>query len=432
MDGHYAFKIYANSGNGDPLSAKELIFEAESENAILEMFNKFGQYLAKDSQSFAWGLASQEGQLRLRSRQMPNSAKAMFGAADTPLLAYRMPAEVGGQGAAIYLEANRLFERLQNDLEVLKGEDYQSYLSFINFLQTKFNTKLDEPSFKDDLKRTALWLAPQQGEINFILTAEHNGPVAAEDFAALVLAKSRGLAKKLHYLKDDQFLVIGNAAKDVAETLSFLNRPHNAFANRLGLNLDRYTDFVVFLDSQKLIEMARNLGLAEDSFNSEFWQGLSYLSEILPNFTIAFDYNAPVLQTDIAAKIEPVPKFKRSEVEKIFNRLSDEAVAKSRNQPAVRDANRYADLLILKDALARFTAATGKAPASLTELAPAYVNGVPRDPLTGEDYSYSNRRRDAAYFVIMETETETSLGAAGFYCLTSKRIYFTQNSCREE
>ena len=91
------------------------------------------------------------------------------------------------------------------------------------------------------------------------------------------------------------------------------------------------------------------------------------------------------------------------------------------------------DLAILQNAISSFKQSNPRAPRELSELVPAYLSQVPKDPNTGQDYAYSNKKGDLTFYLQMVLETDTSLGQAGTYCLTSEGVKrLDKGTCKEE
>lgn len=85
-----------------------------------------------------------------------------------------------------------------------------------------------------------------------------------------------------------------------------------------------------------------------------------------------------------------------------------------------RDSRRFSDLVELELYLKKYYESNQQYPDNLQELAPAYMNKIPQDPLTNEDYSYkaSTSKKDYELNAILENsekgeDTERKRGAKG-------------------
>lgn len=89
-----------------------------------------------------------------------------------------------------------------------------------------------------------------------------------------------------------------------------------------------------------------------------------------------------------------------------------------------RDARRLTDVKQIQNAIELYRDGNrGKAPAALADLTPTYIASVPVDPFTAVAYLYGRAGAtgldQAKYFIEVDLETASSVGAAGKYCFTS-------------
>ena len=101
-------------------------------------------------------------------------------------------------------------------------------------------------------------------------------------------------------------------------------------------------------------------------------------------------------------------------------------VSVSSARAKARDARRLADMKALQAAMEQYKSGNDEnavdATANLAgELVPTYVGAIPTDP-QGAAYVYSNADADSTYFFEFETESDSALGDAGFYCTQSGSI----------
>jgi hypothetical protein len=275
----------------------------------------------------------------------------------------------------------------------------------------------------------------QNGQPVLLLAAEYEGKSQAVVDAVSLTKALAPISKEAHGIVSGDYILVGTSVEDVkafeasilegGETMAMIVLPSQR-QNIHALYSTRTEGLMKFMQYY----IASRVGTV--NVNADIWNALSTFSRSIPSLLIRSEYKDGVLRTHGTVAVASLGVAEKNQAEKVLQRLQTIEMA-PRTTAAARDSGRLADIVIVKSAIESYVKSEGRAPNSLEELVPLYLQAVPRDPLSQTVYSYANTRNDATFYFLLQLETTTSFGDAGVYCVTSAgtKIASGQN-CKEE